>query len=95
MRPFGYTGEARTCLWCGRPLRRETVIDEDLEQKLRAEGATGQEAYEKALVPADRLGPYQDDSFDTRTCGYQFGVRMAELGRRLQLPEDIARKPVR
>lgn len=85
-RPFGYEGREETCLWCGGKLRRATVLDEDRERELRAEGKTYAQAYDGALVRADKTGPYQDGFFDTKSCGFQFGVRMAGLGHRLQLP---------
>jgi hypothetical protein len=76
--PFGYTGEPGTCFWCGRRLRRRKVSAEPGEP-----GATkaGLHFWTK---PAARLGGYQDDTFCGLRCGYQFGLRMAELGRRLQ-----------
>lgn len=83
-KPFGYKGDPLTCLWCGKKLYYKTVIDEDLEKAARASGATRHEASEASLVKADHAGAYQDDSFCTASCGYLFGLRMAELGHRLQ-----------
>ena len=70
--PFGYTGEPGTCFWCGRRLRRKTVPAEPAEPGAAKIGAQS------------RLGGYQDDTFCGLRCGYQFGLRMAELGRKLQ-----------
>jgi hypothetical protein len=78
--PFGYAGEPGTCLWCGRKLRHRRVMATDADQgnpTYKVEGA------QFATIVADRAGPYQDDTFDTLGCGYRFGLRMAELGRRL------------
>lgn len=81
---FGYEGKPRTCLWCGANLRDHKTLDSAKEQQLRAEGAEPWDALRQAMVPTGHLGPYQDDSFCTATCGYWFGRRMAELGHRLQ-----------
>jgi hypothetical protein len=76
--PFGYKDEPGTCLWCGRKLRHAQVMAEENEP-----GATriGPGYW---LKRAKEAGPYQDGCFDTQGCGYQFGLRMARLGRRLQ-----------
>ena len=72
-RPFGATGEPGTCLWCGRRLRHETVID-----------PASDKPYPGNLVRAEQAGRYQDDSFCGLGCGYRFGRRLAELGNRLR-----------
>ena len=76
--PFGYEGKPGTCLWCGRKLHRKKVMADPGEA-----GATevGPHFWHK---PADKLGGYQDDSFCGLRCGYSFGLRLAQLGRRLQ-----------
>ena len=66
---FAATGEPGTCLWCGRRLRHETVID-----------PASDEPYPGNLVRAEKAGRYQDDIFCGLGCGYRFGVRVAELG---------------
>lgn len=75
--PFGYEGMPGTCLWCGRKLRHETVIDSDSDKP-----------YPGNLVRADKSGRYQDDSFCGLSCGYRFGRRLAELGNRLQANKE-------
>lgn len=83
-KPFGYQDEPLTCLWCGRKLSHHTVIDEDREKAARAAGMDADAVYQHSLVRAEKAGPYQDDSFCTLSCGYLFGLRLAELGSRLE-----------
>jgi hypothetical protein len=44
------------------------------------------EGFNFATVKADKAGSYQDGMFCGLRCGYQFGLRLAELGRRLVVP---------
>jgi len=78
MRSFGYKGQPDTCLWCGQKLHRRQVM--------ASEGEPG--AVNAGIgfwvKPAEKPGAYQDGFFCTRGCGYQFGLRFAQLGRRLQ-----------
>lgn len=93
-KPFGYRGEPLTCLWCGKKLYYKKVLDRDREKELQAAGLSAYEAFNQALVKADKAGAYQDDSFCTASCGYLFGLRQAELGNRLKAPDQLSRKPV-
>ena len=83
-RPFGYTGEPGTCLWCGKRLRRERVHATDADEGNPSYNPGS--AYGAPTIQAAKAGPYQDDAFDTLGCGYRFGRRLAELGRRLAVP---------
>jgi hypothetical protein len=76
--PFGYSGQSATCLWCGRRLRRTTVLDT---------GRMEREGLSYAVRPAAGLGAYADDCFCGLRCGYQFGLRQAQLGGRLERRE--------
>lgn len=81
VQPFGYQGDPGTCLWCGRKLRYTRVIagpDDRDNPTYQEHGPT------YATVRAAKAGPWQDDLFDTTNCGYKFGQRQAQLGRRLQ-----------
>lgn len=82
---FGYRGEAGTCLWCGEKLRHERVMADDADKgnpTYKVEGANF------ATIKAAKAGRYQDDRFCGLGCGYQFGLRMADLGRRLESGAD-------
>lgn len=70
---FGYEGKPSTCVWCGRRLHHKTVIDPGSPQR-----------YPQNLVRAKKAGAYQDDLFDTMTCGFLFGRQLAKLGHRLE-----------
>lgn len=65
--PIGYTGEAGSCLWCGRKLRRYRWPD-----LLEAHG-----------LPTDARGGYADGFFCGLRCGFEFGRELAARGRRL------------
>lgn len=84
--PFGYEGKPGTCLWCGRRLPRETVLDGRVQEQLRQAGVPENQLYEASLRPALKTGRYQDGFFCGLRCGYQFAARLAELGRRLEAP---------
>jgi hypothetical protein len=71
---FGYEDKPETCLWCGRKLKHLKVIDPEASRTTPGH---------YVIKPADKLGSQQDDCFCGLRCGYQFGVRMAELGERL------------
>jgi hypothetical protein len=96
-RGFNASNEPDTCIWCGKKLRfkvlhshNETTQvpldpNNESDQYLIEEGQTTKKKYttvvdERATVGGD----YQDGFFCGLRCGYQFGVRMGELGRRLQ-----------
>lgn len=86
---FGATGEAGTCIWCGRALRRERYKiwhDDPLPSGFRWTDKRGETpgGMRWRLAEADVLGGYQDGVFCGLRCGYLFGKRMAELGKRLQ-----------
>lgn len=85
---FGYKGKPGTCLWCGRRLTRQTVLDSRAEEQMRKAGLIGDELYRASLRPASKPGRYYDGFFCGLRCGFQFGVRMAELGRRLQAAQE-------
>jgi len=83
--PFGATGEPGTCLWCGRKLRHQDSI---VDSSRRGEpGVTWHELGHYATARAELGGHYQDGLFCGLRCGYQFGARLAELGRRL-MPKE-------
>lgn len=79
--PFRYAGQPGTCLWCGRKLRRTTVLASPGDPGARPLGAR------TWVRPAAGLGAYADDCFCGLRCGYQFGLRRAQLGDRLQKRE--------
>lgn len=81
--PFGWKGEPGTCLWCGRKLRHENIAADP--SRKGQPGVTWNELSQSASVKAEKAGPYQDNTFDTLNCGYQFGLQMAILGERLEL----------
>jgi hypothetical protein len=54
--PFGYEGKPGTCKWCGRKLRRKSVVDKQLEARLEAQGVPRAKSWQQALVPAEKLG---------------------------------------
>src|SRR5256885_758278 len=74
-RPFGYEGKPGTCLWCGRALGREQVQADPDEP-----GAVRKSAYSGWSRPADEVGFSQNGFFCILSCGYLFGVRMAQIG---------------
>ena len=112
--PFGYTGEPKTCIWCGRKLRvyggdkgvvfwsshnrgvdfhrsegaAERAVPADaLVTRRRGDSAgEGGRVYWQRCMP--RLGDYGDGFFCTLGCGFTFGRRYAELGKRLEKKED-------
>ena len=82
-RPFGYEGKPGTCLWCGRKLRRKTYPPDKPKGMGWAEWHASPES--KQRVPAyDKPGDYGDGFFCGLRCAYDFAVRLAELGRRLE-----------
>lgn len=85
--PFGYKGKPGTCKWCGRKLRRKYWPKYETTKALNVLG--DETTYQKRVgkEPAAGLGGYSDNHFCGLRCGYQFGLRMAELGRRLGLQE--------
>ena len=89
-REFGYTGEPETCVWCGRKLRantRDLDPNEPVPAGYRETGRTKKLYGDRIVrvVAALKLGAYFDNTFDTLTCGYMFGLRHAQMGHRLQV----------
>lgn len=80
-KPFGATGKPGTCLWCGDKLKHGTVTADESQ---RDDPTYKSVAPHYATVRAARSGSYQDDKFCGLRCGYRFGLRMAELGKRLK-----------
>jgi hypothetical protein len=72
-RDFNASNKPDTCLWCGRKLRYKTLHDWGVG-----------DANPTRSYKAEKGGDYQDGQFCGLRCGYLFGVRMAELGRRLK-----------
>lgn len=77
---FGATNQPGTCLFCGRKLRCGTR-----EAKPGEEGNPTWKSYggNYATVRNEMPGSYADGKFCGLRCGYQFGLRLAQLGRRL------------
>ena len=75
------------CRWCGRKLRRKTWRIPETEEVPRGYHLTGKTGNELGrtvrTVAADALGDYQDGHFCGLRCGYEFGVDLANKGRRL------------
>jgi len=84
-REFGATNDPNTCLWCGRPLRpkREHVEPEKHGFSNTQYGTPEWKAFVKAQ-PIVGYGDYADGKFCGLRCGYLFGRRLADLGRRLK-----------
>jgi len=71
-RKFNASGANRTCLWCGRPLRKHMrMVYTDATKRTYRMEHTG------------NYGDYGDNSFCGLRCGYRFGARLAELGHQL------------
>lgn len=89
--PYGYRGKPGTCLWCGRKLRyRIVIVDNDRRGQ---PGVTWHEQLHYATARADLAGSSADGMFCGLRCGYQFGLRLAELGRRLAFDAMSSRPP--
>src|SRR5258708_2541225 len=92
--PFGYEGKPDTCLWCGRKLRRRTWQIDEHEAVPHGYHLTGKMVTHKIwgkvrrTVAADKPGDYGDGHFCGLRCAYEFAVRLADLGRRLQADRD-------
>lgn len=81
--PFGYEGKPETCLWCGRKLHYQKTrtwgtveVNGGFTSKITGE--------KRAELP----GYYEDGFFCGLSCGYKFGVRLAQLDKRLQAPPE-------
>jgi hypothetical protein len=72
-RNFDASNQEDTCLWCGRKLHYKTITDWPVHQRDPSNPRK-----------ADKAGDYQDGFFCNLRCGYRFGVRMAEFGRRIK-----------
>jgi hypothetical protein len=80
-RPFGASNQEGTCIWCGNKLRYRQKVPAG--EGLQAIGKRGGRSIYNT-VPAEIPGDYEDGFFCGLRCAYQFGVRMAQLGRRLK-----------
>lgn len=97
-RPFGASNQPNTCIWCGRKLRFKvlkshynmTVVPLDPNDLAYEEHShTTRKSYKNVVDERATVGgDYQDGFFCGLRCAYQFGVRMAQLGRRLQEKND-------
>lgn len=102
-RPFNTSNKPDTCLWCGKKLQYDSGWCEEIECGVDEtpelpEGAVVVRQYTYPYAPAphkvveyampDTPKGYENNGcFCTLTCGYQFGVTLAKLGRRLKPPE--------
>jgi len=95
-REFNASNEPDTCLWCGRKLSYLTKhshyevtnvpLDPKIENEayLLEEGQTTRKQYKNVVDERwAKSGGYHDGFFCGLRCAYQFAVRLAELGRRL------------
>jgi hypothetical protein len=99
-RHFNASNKPDTCIWCGRKLRFKalhshydvtevTLTEKEIESGAFLEGATTRKVYKNVVDKrATEGGDYQDGFFCGLRCAYQFGVRMAQLGRRLN-PKEV------
>lgn len=82
-RDFDATNKPDTCVWCGQKLRWKThgvskPIDMPWEEWWKhPDSKVNERRY-------DKPGDYGDGFFCGLRCGYMFGERLAQLGRRLQ-----------
>ena len=79
-RPFGASNQPDTCLWCGNKLRQQykwTEPPRDLPWGDRKQWLKDNQ------IPYEKKGDYHDGFFCGLRCGYSFGERLAQLGRRL------------
>lgn len=86
-REFGATNEPDTCLWCGKKLVHQSRL---AETHPRADESWQDYWLRQDQIPRlrqERGGSYADGNFCGLRCGYLFGDRLADLGRRLR-PED-------
>lgn len=89
---FGPVDAPGVCRWCGRKLRKRFDFSD-------CETTTGVDDLGNSKTSTSRpgrletftLGDYGDGHFCGMTCGYTFGVRIADLGKRLQ-PSLISKK---
>jgi hypothetical protein len=97
-RKFNASNEPNTCIWCGRKLRFKalhshydvSVVPIDPSDPAFEEHSnTTRKSYKNVVDErATTSGDYQDGFFCGLRCAYQFGVRMAQLGRRLN-PKEV------
>jgi len=100
-RPFGASNAPKTCLWCGRKLRfkalqshteiTQVLLDpkNEKDQYLIEEGQITRKRYKTIIDERDTIGgDYRDGFFCGLRCGYEFGVRMAQLDKRLKMKEE-------
>jgi hypothetical protein len=83
-KPFGYTGEEDTCLWCGTKLRHDRLPATDAD-KDNPTYRPGKNAWGGATIISPVPGYESNGYFDTLSCGYNFGREIAALGERLEL----------
>lgn len=76
--PWGTTNKPDTCLWCGRRLRHQLkrVLEEWHYVYVTDENGK--------KVKEEKGGAYKDGSFCGLSCGYAFGVALANGGSRLR-----------
>jgi hypothetical protein len=79
-RSFNASNEEDTCLWCGKKLRYKGKTPPGEGLTVLGHDKAGRNIYK--TIPAEKSGDYEDGFFCGLRCAYQFGVRMAELGRR-------------
>ena len=90
-RPYGASNQPDTCVWCGNKLRHKikdwheerTQIPIPEEQQWDPDVTTRTHVRNVTDRRAEKGGDYEDGLFCGLRCGYMFGVRMGELGRRL------------
>jgi len=93
-RDFDASNDPNTCIWCGKKLRFKVLhshyetsvvpVPED-DPNYDPIDFTTRKIYKNVVDErATTGGDYQDGFFCGLRCAYQFGVRMAQLGRRLQ-----------
>lgn len=96
-RSFNASNEPDTCLWCGRKLRHRQITKTMPAREAKAQGykVTNAEMLKDGEWPVSAIlgyeelgGDYVDGHFCGLRCGYQFGVAMADNGRRLQPPAE-------
>jgi hypothetical protein len=83
--PFAAHGdptEDGRCRWCGRKLKHRRIIASDADKDNPTYKVEG---HHFATIQDALPGGYGDGHFCGLRCGYQFGVRLADLGRRLEV----------
>jgi hypothetical protein len=81
------SNEPETCLWCGRKLKWKTYKKDKPREMTWEEWLKTPESKESVRFH-DKPGDYGDGVFCGLRCGYQFGVAMANFGRRIKPKQD-------